>query len=144
MLGSSKYVGIVFSSRAFKKLSSVHRTASLKRTVLYLAINSCHCWQPFISRQPWCIKPSFNLWWGLKLSVCKIISQHSTFFFFPQKKCEVYFQGCTFWCKYDFLCIPRPRQGNWNQPRHGPAASMKGSWRRSRQRGSYVQSPLMR
>lgn len=89
---------------------------------------------------------SFCFLWVLQMSAHKILSQHATFYCVvpPSPQCDICFQGKTVLCKSNYLYIPRPLQENWNQPHHGHAAFTRGYWRKSRQRGSCVQSHLMR
>lgn len=92
----------------------------------------------------WWIRERYNLLSSLYEfgSWVHVKSNHSIPPFFPSKPCEISFS--TVWCKFDYLHILRPQQENWSQPLHGHVAFMKGYWRKSSQRGSYVQSPPMR
>lgn len=149
MFVSREYVKYyVFWHGLSKKSCLLYIKWSLKRTVcsiLHLLINSCYYQQPFISGKSWWIGEKYNPLSNLRefYNWVHVKSYHNIPHFFP-KKCEIYFQGSTVLCKYDYLYILRPRQENWNQPHHGHAAFMKGYWRKSRQRESYVQSRLMR
>lgn len=146
MFVSREYVKYyVFWHGPSKILSSVYKTWSLKEQCV---VSSTYQLIAVITSSPLSLGNHNELGKNTVL-FCEfynwvhVKSYHNIPHVFP-KKHEIYIQGSTVLCKYDYLYVPRPRQENWNQPHHGHAAFMKGYWKKSKQRGSYVQSLLTR